>query len=110
VYWYEGIGYTVNGETYELRNVLGKMDQRDGVPADWVAASTSVTRRDMRRDARYAADIKGTLPNGLQWRYAHLCGESLIYHDVPPEAATYFDRLIDAAYFQGVRPPKGQSF
>ena len=107
MYWFERIGYTVNGKTYDLTNYLGRMGQRDDIPADWVAASTSVTRRDVRHDARYAADVKGTLPDGLQWRYAHLCGESLIYHDVPPEAATYFDRLIDAAYFQGVRLPKG---
>jgi hypothetical protein len=99
-YWVERIGHTLNGQTYPLANRLGPMDKPGEIPDDWVAASKSVKRRSLPNDWRNAIDASGTLPNGRQWRYASLCGEALEYHDVPAEVATYFDRIIDGAYFR----------
>lgn len=99
-YWSEGIGRTLDGQTYWLGNVLGPMDKPGEVPADWVAASTSVKRRSLPSDGRNGIDATGTLSNGQRWRYASVCGEALRYYDVPADVANYFDRIIDGVYFR----------
>ena len=70
------------------------------VPADWLAASNSVTRRTWKQDDFDGVDMKGNLPNGNSWRYSSQCGESWKYYDVPAEAAAFFNRVIDGAYFR----------
>lgn len=102
-YWGESIGRTVDGQPYELLNVLDPMEQRGEIPDGWVASSKSITRRAVPDDARHAIDARGSLSNGHQWRYASLCGESLRYHDVPVEVAGVFDQVIDSAYW-GSKP------
>jgi hypothetical protein len=99
-YWNEGIGYTQDGQTYSLGNILGPMDKPGGIPENWVAASTSVKRRSLPSDWRNAIDATGTLPNGHRWRYTILCGEVLQYNDAPADAASYFDRIIDGVHFR----------
>jgi hypothetical protein len=103
--WWENIGHTVDGHTYLLRNYLGPMDIAGEVPDEWVKESKSIQRRTLPVPWRNGVDAKGTIADGHQWRYVSLCGESFDYHDVPAEAAAYFDRLIDAAYFQGIKSP-----
>jgi hypothetical protein len=105
LYWIERIGHTVDGQTFVLANLLGPMDHRAVDSSnldDWVAESASVKRRTLPDDPRHLIDATGMLANGHQWRYASVCGESLSYYDVSPEAAGYFDRLIDSAYLRGV--------
>jgi hypothetical protein len=98
--WVERTDDTLYGQTYRLANRLGPMDRPGKIPDDWLATSTSVKRRSLQSDWRNAIDASGTLPNGHQWRYASLCGEAFEYNDVPAEVASYFDRIIDAAYFR----------
>lgn len=102
-YWVERMGHAVNGQTFVLSNALGPMDQRVEVPDDMLATSVSVKRRNFTDDSRHPLDARGTLTNGHRWRFAGLCGEALGYRDSSEEAANYFDRLIDVAYFQGAK-------
>lgn len=103
-YWVERMGHTVKGQTFLFSNALGPPDQRLEVPDDMLATSASVKRRTFPDDPRHPIDATGTLANGHRWRFAGLCGEAFGYRDSPSEAADYFDRLIDNAYFRGPKP------
>lgn len=72
----------------------------DGEPSrDQVKASRKVNRRYWKHDEQRGSDSTGTLRNGKRWRTFGTFGEVIWYHDVPAEAAVYFDRLIATACF-----------
>ena len=101
VFWGENVGYTVQKKSYQLNETyetLGPMATSGEVPKDWLAASTTVTRRSWKWNNFGGVDAKGKLQNGNRWRYFYQCGESLRYYDVPAEAATFFDRMIEGVY------------
>jgi|GEM_PF-4827401 len=66
------------------------------VPKDWVSSSSNLFERKSTVDNTEIIDTKGTLPNGNHWRFVGVLGEKLSYHDVPPEAAAYFDNVMDS--------------
>ena len=103
VFWGENVGYTVQNESYQLNETyesLGPMATSGQVPMGWLAASTTVTQRSWKSNDFGGVDAQGTLRNGNRWRYFYQCGESLRYYDVPAEAATLFNRIIDGAYLR----------
>jgi hypothetical protein len=103
VFWGENVGYTVQKKSYQLNEtyeILGPMATSGKVPDDWLAASKSIVRRSWKRNEFGGVDVKGELRNGNRWRYFYQCGESMKYYDVPADAAAFFDRLIDSAYFR----------
>ena len=66
---------------------------------DDIAASRKFTRRYWAHEKRRGADSSGTFKNGNRWRNFGMFGEVIWYHDVPADAAAYFDRLIATACF-----------
>jgi hypothetical protein len=108
VFWNEPILYTVRKETYRLNALVGPLTSGGMVPSDWVTSSTMVTRRVWKHLEFVGADVRGQLPNGNHWRYFGQCGEFFGYYDVPSEAASYFDRIVDGVFFhrgRRARPP-----
>src|SRR6266705_3428008 len=94
------LGYVVQKKTYWLYGIFGPMATSGNVPNDWLAASTGVTRRTWKRGDFGGVDAKGNLSNGNRWRYFGQIGESVEYHDVPAEAAAFFDRIIDGVCYR----------
>ena len=102
-YWNEPIAYTLRGKTYRLSAVVGPMNTTGSVPNSTLLQSSAVTRQTLRLGEFKGVDAKGELRDGSRWRYFVQCGDFLNYFDVPPEAADYFDRIIDGAYLTGRR-------
>jgi hypothetical protein len=98
LHWGEGLTYSTQGKTHFLRESLGPMTVSGSAPTEWLAASSALSGREWKQHDHEGLDVTGELPNGNRWRYFSLCGESWRYHDVPADAATFFDRVIDGAY------------
>jgi len=93
------LGYVVQKKTFWLSGIFGPMATSGEIPKDWLASSVEVTRRIWKRGEFQGVDAKGRLPNGNYWRYFGQVGEAIKYHDVPKDAATFFDRILEVFVF-----------
>ena len=82
-----------------LEGIYGPTATSGAVPQDWLWLSVDVTRRVWNFGDVKGVDARGRLANGNYWRYFGLYGESVKYYDVPPNAAVYFDAIIDNSCF-----------
>ena len=82
-----------------LQGIYGPVATSGIVPEEWLSASVEVTNRAWTFADLEGVDAKGKLANGHYWRYLGQYGESIRYYDVPAEAATYFDDLINKVCF-----------
>lgn len=94
------IGYGKKKNRVWLFGIFGPLASSGKVPDDWLSASVEVVRRTWKRGEFEGVDAKGKLANGNHWRYFGQFGESISYHDVPAEAAAYFDNIIDTVCFR----------
>ena len=82
-----------------LNGIFGPNSTSGQVPREWLSASAEVNQRTWKFANLDGVDAKGKLANGNYWRYFGMFGESIQYYNVPPEAAAYFDRVIDSVCF-----------
>jgi len=82
-----------------LNGIFGPNATSGHVPREWLSASSEVSQRTWKIGDIKGVDAKGKLANGNYWRYFGMFGESIHYYDVPPDAAAYFDRVIDGVCF-----------
>jgi hypothetical protein len=83
--------------------IFGPNATSGNISKDWVSSSVEVKRRNWKYGEANGVDAKGKLANGNYWRYFGMVGESISYHDVSPEAAAYFDSVIDSVCYMDWR-------
>jgi hypothetical protein len=64
--------------------------------------SSSITVRNI--DGRGTEEFRGTLKTGKKWRWVSLTEVWLMYYDVSPEAADFFDSMIDRTCEMPLQP------
>jgi hypothetical protein len=71
-------------------------------PKPWIEELTSVERRTWRFKGNndQGVDIRGKTSDGKYTRFFGAFGETIKYHEVPQEAAIYFDKIIDSVCYQ----------
>jgi hypothetical protein len=92
----------VQTTSYDLVATADQLTQLGKPPDRWLADSTVVTTtaHTGKSGALDGVNVVGTLRNGNVWRSLSQCGVSLRYSDVPAEAASALDRLIESVYAQ----------
>lgn len=93
------VGFGAKKSRVWMHGIFGPVATSGKVPAEWLSASVEVTRGTWKFADLEGVDVKGKLANGNYWRYLGQYGESISYHDLPPEAAAYFDSLLNNACF-----------
>jgi len=93
------VAYTLQKKTYSLFVTADPMATIGKPPDTWLAASTVVAATPHKGSRGYdGVNVTGKLQNGNLWRSFGQCGQSIRYYDVPSEAATALDHLIDDVY------------
>jgi hypothetical protein len=93
------IGFGTKSRTW-LEGIYGPMATSGEVPDNWLSASSEVSRTTWTSGNARGIDWKGKLPNGNHWRYFGRIGESVKYYDVPSDAASYFDSILNGVCFR----------
>ena len=86
-------------DTIALKGFSGLNVGNGEVSREHIAASRRFTRRYWTHNKQGGVDGRGTLKNGRFWRTFGMFGETVWYHNVPADAAAYFDRILDTACF-----------
>jgi hypothetical protein len=94
------VGFGKKKERAWLQGIYGPNATSGQVPREWLRASSEVTQRTWKFGDFEGVDAKGKLADGNYWRYFGTLGESLYYYEAPPDAAAYFDRIIDGLCFR----------
>jgi hypothetical protein len=98
-YTYWSINFGQGKTRFQLLGFNG-LNVGNGEPdRDDKAASRKFNHRYWRHNKVGGVDSSGTLKNGTLWRNFGMSGEVIWYHNVPADAAAYFDRIIDRACF-----------
>ena len=93
------IGFGAKRRRVWLSGIYGPIATSGKVPQDWLSSSVEVSQRTWKFGEYEGVDAKGKLANGNHWRYFGRFGESIRYHDVPADAAAYFDNIINNICF-----------
>lgn len=94
-YTYYDVGFGENNKRAWLKGIYGVNATSGQVPREWLSASPESKVRTWKFAELQGVDAKGKLANGNYWRYFGMFGESIYYYNVPPDAAAYFDHVID---------------
>jgi hypothetical protein len=86
-----------------LQGIYGPNATSGQVPREWLRATSEASQRKWKFAEIEGVDAKGKLPDGNYWRYFGMFGESFWYYEAPPDAAAYFDRVIDTVCFMDAR-------
>jgi hypothetical protein len=89
------VGYRMGKKIYWLSGIYGPHATDGTVPKQMLEKSVEVESRTWKRDYVDGVDAKGKLPNGNLWRYIGQISESVTYENVPAEAASFFDRILN---------------
>lgn len=93
------VGFGQKKERAWLQGIYGPNATSGQVPREWLRASSQVTRRTWKFGDFKGVDAKGKLADGNYWRYVGTLGESVYYYEASPDAAAYFDRILDGLCF-----------
>ena len=87
-------------EDYSLHIVSGP-NWHSGLPlGSWLDESTRFEHRGWVSGDLQGLDVSGETSNGKKWRWVGaMVSDAVSYHDVPAEAAGFFDAVIDTACF-----------
>lgn len=98
-YSYWSIAFGHDKDRYQLNGFSG-LNVGNGEPErEDIARSRKLTRHYWTHNKLRGADSSGTFKNGKRWRSFGTFGEVIWYHNIPADAAAYFDRLIATACF-----------
>ena len=89
------VGYGKKKNRAWLQGIYGPHATSGQSPREWLSTSSEVSQKTWKFADLEGVDAKGKSANGNYWRYFGMPGESITYHDVPADAAAYFDRLSD---------------
>lgn len=89
------IGFGRKKDRVWLKGIFGPYATSGRVPDGWLSGSSEIIQRGWKFADLEGVDAKGKLPNGNNWRYFGMYGESIRYYDVPSDAAAYFDGVIN---------------